>query len=263
MRLRWLVPVMLFAAVVAAPVAQAHGGGPQIQTIATGLDSPRHLAFGPWGDLYVAEAGRGGDGPCFAAAEGPACMGDSGAVTKIDRWGHQTRIADHLASFANTPGNVNAIGPHGITVVGGQVFVTNGGPTEPLDPSGARIVPLPRSRPRTPRRTCSAGCCGSATTARRRRSPTSGRSSATSTRTRPSATHTSTPTRSTSCSTAALRGRRRGRQRDRRRAPVGERVESRRVRQSPRRPQPARRPADLDAGGADSRSSWAPTASTT
>jgi hypothetical protein len=139
MRLRWLVPVMLFVAAVAAPVAQAHGGGPQVQAIATGLDSPRHLAFGPWGDLYVAEAGRGGDGPCFAAGEGPACMGDSGAVTKIDRWGNQARIADHLASFANTPGNVNAIGPHGITVVGDQVFVTNGGPTEPLDASGERI----------------------------------------------------------------------------------------------------------------------------
>jgi hypothetical protein len=139
MRLRWWLGVMLLAAVVAAPVAQAHGGGPPVQTIATGLDSPRHLAFGPWGDLYVAEAGRGGSGPCFTGGEGPACMGDSGAVTKIDRWGNQTRIAEHLASMANTPGNDNAIGPHGITVVGDQVFVTNGGPTEPKDASGARI----------------------------------------------------------------------------------------------------------------------------
>jgi hypothetical protein len=140
MRTRWLLGPMLLAAFVAAPAAQAHGGGgPPIQTIATGLDSPRHLAFGPWGDLYVAEAGRGGAGPCFTGGEGPACMGDSGAVTKIDRWGHQTRIAEHLASFANTPGDMNAIGPHGIAVVGGQVFVTNGGPTEPKDASGARI----------------------------------------------------------------------------------------------------------------------------
>jgi hypothetical protein len=139
MRLRSWLGLMLLVALVAAPVARAHGGGPQVQTIATGLDSPRHLAFGPWGDLYVAEAGRGGSGPCFTGGEGPACMGDSGAVTKIDRWGNQTRIAEHLASFANTPGNDNAIGPHGITVVGRQVFVTNGGPTEPKDASGVRI----------------------------------------------------------------------------------------------------------------------------
>ena len=133
MRLRWLVPVMLFAAVVAAPVAQAHGGGPQIQTIATGLDSPRHLAFGPWGDLYVAEAGRGGDGPCFAAAEGPACMGAIPAPSPRSTAGATRRGSPiGLASFANTPGNVNAIGPHGIRfATGNSVFITNGGPTEP------------------------------------------------------------------------------------------------------------------------------------
>ena len=105
-----------------------------------GLDSPRHLAFGSRGDLFVAEAGRGGDGPCFVGGEGPACMGATGAVTKIDRWGRQSRIAKGLASYANKPGDMNAIGPHGITVLGAdRVFVTNGGPTEPKDASGAPI----------------------------------------------------------------------------------------------------------------------------
>jgi hypothetical protein len=62
-------------------------------------------------------------------------MGNSGAVTEVDRRGHQFRIAQGLASFANTDPNStpNPIGPHGITVLGAdQVFVTNGGPTEPL-----------------------------------------------------------------------------------------------------------------------------------
>ena len=31
-----------------------------MQVIASGLDNPRKLAFGPDGALYVAEAGRGG-----------------------------------------------------------------------------------------------------------------------------------------------------------------------------------------------------------
>lgn len=111
-----------------------------MDVVARGLDSPRHLAFGSRGDLFVAEAGRGGSGPCFVGGEGPACMGASGAVTKVDRWGHQSRIVEGLASYANTPDNTNAIGPHGITVLGAnQVYVTNGGPTEPKDASGSPI----------------------------------------------------------------------------------------------------------------------------
>ena len=68
-------------------------------------------------------------------------MGASGAVTKVDRWGRQSRIADGLASMANTPGNDSAIGPHGIMVLGSDtVFITNGGPTEPQDPAGNTIL---------------------------------------------------------------------------------------------------------------------------
>ena len=47
-------------------------------------------------------------------------MGDSGAVTKVDRRGHQSRIAEGLASLANTPLHDNAIGPHRITVLGDE-----------------------------------------------------------------------------------------------------------------------------------------------
>jgi hypothetical protein len=124
-----------------------HGGGgtptptPTVKLVAQGLDSPRHLAFGSGGDLFIAEAGRGGAGPCFTGGEGPACMGNSGAVTKVDRWGRQSRIATGLASYANTPTNENAIGPHGITVLGADgVIFTNGGPTEPKDAAGATIL---------------------------------------------------------------------------------------------------------------------------
>jgi hypothetical protein len=139
MRVRGLlIVVMLFVAVLVAPAAQA--SAPDVDVVARGLDSPRHLAFGSHGDLFVAEAGRGGTGPCFMGGEGPACMGATGAVTEVDRWGRQSRIAEGLASFANVPGDTNAIGPHGITVLGAhQVFVTNGGPTEPKDDSGATI----------------------------------------------------------------------------------------------------------------------------
>jgi hypothetical protein len=135
MRVFRFLPIMLLAVLGAAPAAQAsHSHDADVQVIASGLDSPRHLAFGSGGDLFVAEAGRGGSGPCFLGGEGPACMGASGAVTKLDRWGHQSRIAEGLASYANTPGNNNAIGPHGIMVLGRHtVVITNGGPTEPKE----------------------------------------------------------------------------------------------------------------------------------
>jgi hypothetical protein len=136
--MRRLLGLTLLAVLGIAPAAQAHP--PQVQPVASGLASPRHLAFDWRGNLYVAEAGKGGSGPCFVGGEGPACMGDSGAVTKIPRWGQPTRVAEGLASYANTPNNDNAIGPHGITVIGHQVFVTNGGPTEPkVTPSGPTI----------------------------------------------------------------------------------------------------------------------------
>jgi hypothetical protein len=144
MRVLRILPVLLLAALCLAPSALASRS--PVEVVARGLDSPRHLAFGSSGDLYVAEAGRGGNVFCFTGGEGPACMGASGAVTKVDRWG-QRRIATGLASYANVPTpeapdvvpGSNAIGPHGIMVLGNQVFITNGGPTEPKDAAGNDI----------------------------------------------------------------------------------------------------------------------------
>jgi hypothetical protein len=140
------LPLLLPVALGVAPAARAdggHGGGPLVSVVATGLDSPRHLAFGARGDLFVAEAGRGGPTTaCFMGGEGPACWGTTGAVTKVDHRGRQSRIADGLPSMSNTPGLDSGIGPHGITVLGRDtVIITNGGPTEPktLD-TGATIA---------------------------------------------------------------------------------------------------------------------------
>src|SRR5687768_2201154 len=51
------------------------------EIVMSGLDNPRGLAFGPDGALYVAEAGRGGAGPCFVAAFAANCYGPSGAIS--------------------------------------------------------------------------------------------------------------------------------------------------------------------------------------
>ena len=57
---------------------------PKYDVVAGNLDNPRQLTFSPNGALYVAEAGRGGDGPCMTGGEGSTvCFGDSGAVTRV------------------------------------------------------------------------------------------------------------------------------------------------------------------------------------
>jgi hypothetical protein len=119
-----------------------------VDVIAERLDNPRHVAVAPNGDVYVAESGRGGNHmtarSCFDSAEGFACTGATGAVTRISRhrWRYrQKRVAKGLASFAPVGGG-NAIGPHGVFVKGDDVFVTNGGPTAPT--RGMPPVPVMR-----------------------------------------------------------------------------------------------------------------------
>jgi hypothetical protein len=133
-----MLGVVAAAGLVAASPAAARSVQ-STEEIASGLDNPRHLAVSPTGDIFVAEAGRGGDpatsNSCFNSAEGAACTGATGAVTRITFKGKgkpakQKRILTGLASFAPETGDT-AIGPHGIFATGRSVFVTNGGPTEP------------------------------------------------------------------------------------------------------------------------------------
>ena len=111
-------------AVTAVPVpAYAHKG---VTTVATGLDNPRGLAFAPNGTLYVAEAGRGGSGPCFAGPEGEeVCFGTSGAVSML-RNGKKIRVLTGLPSIAEPDGSA-AIGPSDVSFQGqGRMYVTVG-----------------------------------------------------------------------------------------------------------------------------------------
>jgi hypothetical protein len=106
--------------------------------VATGLDNPRGLTFGSDGTLYVAEAGRGGSGPCFPnSANEEVCLGLTGGITQV-RDGVQSRIAAGLPSLAGEGGG-GATGTHDVSVLGngGVMFsIGLGAPPSTVAPGG-------------------------------------------------------------------------------------------------------------------------------
>jgi hypothetical protein len=124
LRSRSLIWALLAALVVA--LAGATSAGATTSVVMNGLDNPRGLAFGPEGALYVAEAGRGGPGPCIFLRPVPVphCYGPTGAVSRLWR-GDQERIATGLPSYVGPTGE--ATGPHDISLLGrGGAYVTIG-----------------------------------------------------------------------------------------------------------------------------------------
>lgn len=111
----------------------------EAEVIASGLDNPRGLAFGPDGNLYVVEAGRGGTSSlCLPNPTGPGdrCYGATGAVTRLVPAGGQLRVLPGLPSLAGPSGD-EATGPHDIAFGFGSAFITVGSGGDP-----ATLAPL-------------------------------------------------------------------------------------------------------------------------
>ena len=138
------------AAVAWAPAASAEG----LDVVAGGLENPRGMTFGPGGALYVAEAGRGGSGPCIPARPGdpPNCYGATGAITRINLTsGVKRRVVRGLPSLApqvqGVPGET--IGPQDISFAGRTGYFTVGLAANPavraqLGTAGPRFAGLYR-----------------------------------------------------------------------------------------------------------------------
>lgn len=124
--LRGLAAAVTGGAVICAAMIGGTRAQPIVTVVMSGLDNPRGLAFGPEGALYVAESGRGGEGPCFFNSAGEfRCYGPTGAITRF--WqGEQTRIVTSLPSHA-PPGGAFAGGVNDISFQGvGGMFVAMG-----------------------------------------------------------------------------------------------------------------------------------------
>lgn len=112
-----LLAVLLFGTLTLGEVDPVHGAV-QLEVVAHGLDSPRGLAFDNHDNLLVAEAGRGGTGPCNVGPTGETfCVGRTGAITAV-RNGQQSRVVTRLPSYGNLDGDF-VLGPHDVGVATG------------------------------------------------------------------------------------------------------------------------------------------------
>ena len=148
-----------------ACAAAAPAAAQDLEVVADGFANPRGMTFGPGGKLYVAEAGRGGPGPCAEGGEGgQSCYGPTGAIARVNvRSGAVRRILKGLPSHAAQeteppapgapapPPGSDATGPHDISFRGGKGYFVIGLGADPaaraqLGPAGRRFAGLYRIR---------------------------------------------------------------------------------------------------------------------
>ena len=121
--LRW--PLVLGLALAPMALSADVGGA---TTIASGLANPRGIGFAPNGALYVAEAGRGGPGPCIPSPvfpNPPRCYGETGALTRILPEGGVEQVLTGLPSLVLANGTVEG-GPVDVSFLGSAPTVVIG-----------------------------------------------------------------------------------------------------------------------------------------
>lgn len=119
-----LYPASLLFAAALVPTLTAGAATPEV--IASGLSNPRGIAFAPNGALYVAEAGRGGNGACTPSPPQPAvnrCYGETGSIARIKPEGGFERVLTGLPSLV-LPNGTSEGGPVDVSFLGTSMFVT-------------------------------------------------------------------------------------------------------------------------------------------
>jgi hypothetical protein len=124
-------PVVLIGLSFASLTVEADVATAKI--VASGLWNPRGINFAPNGDLYVAEAGKGGPGPCVPSPvppNPPRCYGETGSITRIvpneaAPAGSFERVVTGLPSLVLGNGTVEG-GASDVAFLGTAPYVTMG-----------------------------------------------------------------------------------------------------------------------------------------
>jgi hypothetical protein len=157
-----LAPLILLAACaenhpLEPSVVSPDASEPALATATSGivvmsnLNSPRGLAWGPDGALYVAEAGLDvASQRCAPVARGSNCLSHTGSITRLLN-GKQKRVATELPSAYNAA-VADIIGPHDISFLDRNAFISVGWGGPPaaraeLGKFGSRFGALIRVRP--------------------------------------------------------------------------------------------------------------------
>lgn len=125
-RARWLVIAALSICLVFTGAIASAGAAAPGTTVASGLMTPRNIAFSPDGTLYIAEGGMGGDEKITGAPDRPQAEGGTrgytGQITAVAPNGTRRVVAKGLPSY----GGGEVVGPAGIVFANGAIWVVNG-----------------------------------------------------------------------------------------------------------------------------------------
>jgi len=118
---RLLIVIVVAAATTIVPAMSLSANTAwSTSLVASGLDSPRGLAFAPNGTLYVAESGHGGDS-CNPRGAGVLCIGTTSRISRVDTTsGSITPVVTGLYSRSVPMEGITGI--DGIAASGGKLL---------------------------------------------------------------------------------------------------------------------------------------------
>ncbi|TRT47754.1 MAG: hypothetical protein EWV85_17895, partial [Microcystis aeruginosa Ma_QC_C_20070703_M131] len=94
-----------------SPTAPILAANISTTVLASGLNNPRGMTLGPEGQLYITQAGRGGNGTCIlSGGQSQVCYGPTSAITRLHTTTGATEVLiDNLPSLAQQPSGIDIL----------------------------------------------------------------------------------------------------------------------------------------------------------